>query len=182
MKVYNDFEGVKRVQWLVEDYTPEEEDINLKLYTDIFPVLMIKARRKYDFHQLTYREYVNYVLTCFSKLYGLESINDIKNFTEKLVVMSMAQLKYDEDIDFGEQYDTAFEMYMDKNKDYNNSSEKQIKHFGHDAFYFRLTDKISRLVAYDGNLKVKDEKLQDTILDLINYCMIYLIHLAKAGK
>ena len=42
------------------------------------------------------------------------------------------------------------------------------------GFLVRMTDKISRLITFtrNGEFKVKDEALRDTILDLINYSIL----------
>jgi len=47
----------------------------------------------------------------------------------------------------------------------------------------RLCDKISRLATFAtaGNLLVEDEKVEDTVLDIINYAVI-LAALVKEGK
>lgn len=39
----------------------------------------------------------------------------------------------------------------------------------------RISDKLARLTTFikDGELKVKDEGVKDTILDLINYCVLF---------
>jgi len=42
------------------------------------------------------------------------------------------------------------------------------------GFMVRMTDKVSRLITFiqTGTFKTKDEALRDTILDLINYCIL----------
>ncbi len=42
------------------------------------------------------------------------------------------------------------------------------------GFMVRMTDKLSRLITFvhNGSFKTKDEALKDTILDLINYCIL----------
>ena len=42
------------------------------------------------------------------------------------------------------------------------------------GFMVRITDKVSRLITFiqSGSFKTKDEALMDTILDLINYCVL----------
>jgi len=44
-----------------------------------------------------------------------------------------------------------------------------------DGVLVRLTDKISRLATFveRGDLKVKDESVRDTIIDVINYVVIF---------
>ena len=47
------------------------------------------------------------------------------------------------------------------------------------GFMVRITDKVSRIITFiqKGELKVKDESFQDTILDLINYSvLLYAYH------
>ena len=47
------------------------------------------------------------------------------------------------------------------------------------GFMVRMTDKVSRMITFiqSGDLKVKDESFQDTILDLINYSvLLYAYH------
>jgi hypothetical protein len=49
----------------------------------------------------------------------------------------------------------------------------------------RMTDKMSRLAQFtkNGELKVKDESLEDTLVDLINYAVLlraYTIEKAQA--
>lgn len=49
----------------------------------------------------------------------------------------------------------------------------------------RMADKLSRLSTYvnDGELKVKDEGVKDTVLDLINYSVLLYAYLkSKEGK
>jgi hypothetical protein len=42
------------------------------------------------------------------------------------------------------------------------------------GFLVRMTDKLSRLITYihNGKFQVEDEKLKDTIIDLINYSIL----------
>jgi len=42
------------------------------------------------------------------------------------------------------------------------------------GFMVRMTDKLSRLITFVHNdsFKTKDEALKDTILDMINYCIL----------
>ncbi len=53
------------------------------------------------------------------------------------------------------------------------------------GFMVRLTDKISRLITFidTGVYKVPDEKLEDTVLDLINYSiLLYAFVQTETGK
>lgn len=71
------------------------------------------------------------------------------------------------------------ETYKNKNNDYSNSVADTYKKFGDLSFLVRITDKYNRLMTLcDPNApeqKVKDEKIDDTILDLANYCLLWLV-------
>jgi beta-glucosidase/6-phospho-beta-glucosidase/beta-galactosidase len=63
------------------------------------------------------------------------------------------------------------DLFKEKNSDYGNSFED----FGLIGILVRLNDKINRLKSISKNgINVKNEKLEDTINDLYNYCVIGL--------
>lgn len=74
-----------------------------------------------------------------------------------------------------------FEIYYTKNWDYGNAAEFQLMHSGIYSFKTTIEHKIMRIKSfYNGvNFQVNDEKVWDTIGDLINYCYIYLIWASK---
>lgn len=71
------------------------------------------------------------------------------------------------------------ETYEAKNNDYGNSVADTYEKFGCVSFLVRITDKYNRLMTLcDPNApeqRVKDEKIDDTILDLANYCILWLV-------
>lgn len=71
------------------------------------------------------------------------------------------------------------ETYKNKNNDYGNSVADTYKKFGDLSFLVRITDKYNRLMTLCNpnapEQKVKDEKIDDTILDLANYCLLWLV-------
>lgn len=70
------------------------------------------------------------------------------------------------------------ETYKAKNNDYGNSVADTYKKFGDLSFLVRITDKYNRLLTLcnpNNEQKVKDEKIDDTILDLANYCLLWLV-------
>jgi hypothetical protein len=71
------------------------------------------------------------------------------------------------------------ETYKTKNNDYGDSVADTYDKFGSVSFLVRITDKYNRLMTLcDPNApeqKVKDEKIDDTILDLANYCLLWLV-------
>jgi hypothetical protein len=48
------------------------------------------------------------------------------------------------------------------------------------GFLVRMTDKLSRLTSFveAGKLRVKDESVQDTLIDLINYSVLLAAYLS----
>ena len=71
------------------------------------------------------------------------------------------------------------ETYEAKNNDYGNSVADTYEKFGPVSFLVRITDKYNRLMTLCNpnapEQKVKDEKIDDTILDLANYCLLWLV-------
>lgn len=76
-----------------------------------------------------------------------------------------------------------FSTYVKKNADYGNSFEKSIKKFGLVASAVRLSDKLERfsnLISSDA--QVKDESIEDTLLDMANYAAMTVLYLRKTRK
>jgi|SRR5579872_4722674 len=73
-----------------------------------------------------------------------------------------------------------------KNHDYakNNDPLRNFHMFGSFGVLVRLSDKIARLRTFEekGFFKVKDESVKDTILDIVNYALIYHAYLTNACK
>lgn len=73
------------------------------------------------------------------------------------------------------------EMYIKKNADYGDSVGELYKKLGDISFLTRISDKYNRLMNlmcdYDGYTKkdVNYESVEDTIQDLANYCIIWLM-------
>ena len=78
------------------------------------------------------------------------------------------------------------DTYKRKNSDYGNSVGDTYEKFGDISFLTRITDKYNRMVnlVCNGNnvRKVKDEALEDTILDLANYCLLWLVEREYAAQ
>ena len=68
--------------------------------------------------------------------------------------------------------------YEAKNADYGDSVGDTYNKFGDVSFLTRITDKYNRILSLSDNGEcgeVKDESLDDTILDLANYCVLWLV-------
>lgn len=74
------------------------------------------------------------------------------------------------------------ETYRQKNADYGNAFEKSMDEDGLLVAKIRIGDKIRRinsLIKNNGEGQVKDEKLEDTYLDLANYCVMTILWIRK---
>ena len=80
--------------------------------------------------------------------------------------------------------DSLNDLYKKKNQDYGDSFGKSYKEYGLTMSCIRLEDKLNRLKSLNknGNAQVKDESIQDTLMDLANYTIMTLIELMWSVK
>ena len=65
-------------------------------------------------------------------------------------------------------------VYLCKNRDYGDSFNEAFWKYGDVSALVRMEDKVNRYVSLQRNeATVHDESLQDTLLDLFNYMMMY---------
>ena len=71
------------------------------------------------------------------------------------------------------------QVYKAKNHDYGDSFGNTYKKLGIISAVTRLSDKMNRLMslAVKHDAQVKDEKIEDTLLDMANYAIMTLIEL-----
>lgn len=64
---------------------------------------------------------------------------------------------------------------IQKNTDYGNSFFELMDEYGFPAFTIRLTDKIVRIKTIEKRQKIEvaSESIEDTIDDIIGYCLLY---------
>lgn len=72
-------------------------------------------------------------------------------------------------------------MLEEKQKSYSNSYEQTRQEFGNIVFLIRLTDKVNRLKSLVKNQQEGyfSESYQDTIKDIIGYCLLELKECSK---
>lgn len=70
--------------------------------------------------------------------------------------------------------DEMAKTYERKNHDYGDSFGISVRKYGNIAALTRMSDKFNRIenLILNGNAKVKDESLKDTLLDLANYAVM----------
>lgn len=65
-----------------------------------------------------------------------------------------------------------------KNADYGGSYDEIREEFGELSFLIRFTDKYKRVrhLMKGAELQVKDEKIEDSLMDLAGYCILELLY------
>lgn len=75
------------------------------------------------------------------------------------------------------------DTYARKNKDYGNSFSRTYDDLGIVSCVTRIADKFNRLVNLaqkpDTERKVLDESVEDTLLDMANYCIMTVMEMTK---
>ena len=67
-----------------------------------------------------------------------------------------------------------------KNHDYDNSFDKTMDKYGDTAYFLRIEDKLNRLINLSKKeAKVNDEKVEDTLKDIIGYTLLMLNYKSK---
>lgn len=78
------------------------------------------------------------------------------------------------------------QTYSAKNHDYGNSFSETVAEFGLVAAATRMMDKMSRIKAFaklsPEAMRVKNESIEDTLLDLANYAVMTLVELKQQKK
>lgn len=74
-------------------------------------------------------------------------------------------------------------IYEKKNHDYGDSFNRSIDRWGLTAALTRMNDKLDRVDALkDKDIKVVDESLRDTLLDLANYAIMTAMYLENMDE
>lgn len=74
--------------------------------------------------------------------------------------------------------DQMHELYIKKNNDYGDSVHDTYERYGLTSFLVRMEDKLNRLRTLDtkrDSMKVTDERIEDTLMDLANYAILAII-------
>lgn len=101
--------------------------------------------------------------------------------------LKKGDLVVEEQMPFGEMVfkrltDKMFNTYKKKNADYGSSFDELFDEFGMDSVLIRLKDKYNRIKSLNKpgtKQQVVDESVEDTLLDMANYCILTLVKLAK---
>ena len=84
--------------------------------------------------------------------------------------------------------DSMHELYIKKNSDYGDSVHETYKKYGLVSFLVRIEDKLNRVRNLNkdnvkiSDAKVKDEKIEDTLMDLANYAILAIMELKRENS
>ncbi len=98
---------------------------------------------------------------------------ELKNAAEQTDEINSDEVKIEIHNEF---CNLCHETYVNKNSDYGNSYSKLREKFP-DSILIRLNDKLNRLetlMLSEKEKKVHDESIEDTLLDMANYCLMEL--------
>ncbi len=76
-------------------------------------------------------------------------------------------------------------IYLDKNRKYGDAFTDTIKKYGYISAITRMNDKFNRIEQFTLNgFKDEEEGLRDSLMDLANYCYMYVMEIdrEKEGK
>ena len=126
----------------------------------------------------------------FKSLFGIkpeankEAMKDFYNFEERececCVDEDIPEISIDEarDIEFTDILSKMYVTFVEKNHDYGNSFSDLFDEFGLTSSAIRLTDKLNRFkTLIDKEGLVKDESIEDTLLDLANYAIMTIVEM-----
>lgn len=83
---------------------------------------------------------------------------------------------------FGNILKDMINLYAKKNHDYGNAFEKGLNFIGPKYALSRLFDKVNRFATFTDNEEflVKDESVEDTLIDLANYSIMTIMAMRKS--
>ena len=126
----------------------------------------------------------------FESLFGIkpeankEAMNDFYNFEERececCVDEDIPEISINEarEIEFCDILNKMYVTFVEKNHDYGNSFSDLFDEFGLTSSAIRLTDKLNRFkTLIDKEGLVKDESIEDTLLDLANYAIMTIVEM-----
>lgn len=110
--------------------------------------------------------------------------------TEKYVDELIAEMKTwdwgpekEHQVEHQEVLDELHEIFVAKNSDYGNSATHTFNAYGVLAYLVRMEDKMARLRSLvskaDDARRVRSESVEDTLMDLANYCVMAVMDLRK---
>jgi hypothetical protein len=103
---------------------------------------------------------------------------------EHIALVSGKMIAKNRGVSVEEVIDNAISLYERKNADYGDAFYIAAERFGLGTCMARMFDKLERLKnAWRGNdLKVTEEKAEDTLIDLMCYSMMTVLYIKESSK
>ena len=74
-------------------------------------------------------------------------------------------------------------IYLDKNEKYGDAFAETIQKYGYISALTRMNDKFNRIEEFTlKGFKDEEESLRDSLMDLANYCYMYVMEIEKENK
>ena len=117
--------------------------------------------------------------------YSFEKAEEEHSFIGLAVAAMAALIHLSPDIIPEQLADRMTDTYRRKNADYGDSFSRSLDKYGIVAALVRISDKVNRIESLTANrqeAQVKDESIQDTLLDLASYAIMTAMWIEEQGK
>lgn len=126
-----------------------------------------------------YVEFYEIARTMLDNEIGETDFQVVNHYSEEAfssLLVSYAKTKYGKNMCEGVSLEKLLKTVVAKNKSYGNSFDKAVDQFGITAAILRIYDKVNRMeTLLDGvENDVKDENIEDTMLDILGYLVLTL--------
>lgn len=106
---------------------------------------------------------------------SISNTTNIYKILYNICILSINYLEYIKKVDKNTLIENNRLLFQQKNQDYGNS----FQDYELIGILVRLNDKLNRIISItdnNNNIQVTDEKVEDTVNDLYNYCIIGLMY------
>ena len=151
--------------------------VNVLMDVLILLIVLFLVINLFDSNRTLEWKFVNFVNNSYDWV-----VNKIKGISEVTPIVCSDTNEY---IDyFDDILKEMSEVHQRKNADYGNNFHKRYEKYGFLTALLRLTDKMERLenIYEKGEIQVKDESVEDTLLDLANYAVMTIVELRNNKK
>ena len=110
-----------------------------------------------------------------SNTISISNTTNIYQTLYNICILSINYLEYIKNVDKNTLMENNRLLFQQKNQDYGNS----FQDYELIGILVRLNDKLNRIISITdnkNNIQVTDEKVEDTVNDLYNYCIIGLMY------
>lgn len=161
-------------------YTPDAHHENLLIYNNIANKI-IKDYKHDEYKNESINDYYNHISNMYMLIENFveDGVYDVSTYLKEIIMNNWFILTNDP-LDIDITIDDLQSIYDNKNWRYGNASEFAMMYDSPFANKVILAHKVKRIKSFIiDNINLGDESFMDSIEDLTNYCMIYLIWIDK---